>query len=169
MSYTWRQNSSCWQLASGTVTFRKRRIKEHQHLNARSLINLEFRLRRVRGGCTATHLVNRSFVFSSFFFLRVYFTCLGVLPAFYVCAPHVCSDHGCQGRTSDPPELELQMVVGCHVVLGTNPGSSTRATSAKPFELLSHYDASPCVISFNRFIELSFTCHEVRPFTGITA
>lgn len=33
-------------------------------------------------------------------------------------------------RTPDPLELELQMVVNCHVVPGTQARSSTRADSA---------------------------------------
>jgi hypothetical protein len=33
----------------------------------------------------------------------------------------------CQKRASDPLELELQMVVSHHGVLGTKPGSPTRA------------------------------------------
>jgi hypothetical protein len=39
----------------------------------------------------------------------------------YGCAPHACSAHGGQKRTTDPLKLNLQMVVSHHVDAG-NPG-----------------------------------------------
>jgi hypothetical protein len=41
-----------------------------------------------------------------------------VFACMLVCGPHVCSTCGDQKRGSDLLELELQMVVSCHVVAG---------------------------------------------------
>ena len=54
----------------------------------------------------------------------------------YVCVPvHVrvyvhISTEALQGQKRALGPLELQVVVSCHVVLGTEPGSSGRAASA---------------------------------------
>lgn len=53
-----------------------------------------------------------------------YFICNCILPVCYVCT---CSVSGGQKRTSNPLEIELQRVVSCHMVLGTEPWSSTKS------------------------------------------
>ena len=75
------------------------------------------------------------------------FMCLCVLPAcMYV--HHVCSwclwrpeEHICSSK------LEWQTVVGCHMDVGTEPGSSTRAEK-NVSSLLSH-SSSPLYLFFN--------------------
>lgn len=45
------------------------------------------------------------------------FLCVWVL-CLFECAPYACSAHGDQKRASDPPELELHMVLSHHVGAG---------------------------------------------------
>lgn len=77
-----------------------------------------------------------SFLFS-FIFLRFAFL--------YVCEYSPCMNYvqnvcaWCWWR-SGPLELELQIFVSCPVVLGTEPGSSTRSRECSP--LLSHHFCS---------------------------
>ena len=59
-----------------------------------------------------------------------------------MCAPCVLGAHGGQRRASDPLELELQMVLGCHV------GAGNRAVSAPnnpKIPLTSYYILFVCV------------------------
>lgn len=49
----------------------------------------------------------------------IFFMCVGVLPAYIVYV-----------RVLDPPDLELQTVVSCMWMLGTEPSSSEIATRA---------------------------------------
>ena len=48
----------------------------------------------------------------------------------YICAIYVPGADRVQKRSSDPLELELLMVVSCHVGVGTKPGSSGRRARA---------------------------------------
>lgn len=64
-----------------------------------------------------------------------YLMCMHVCAYMYVCALVICRN---QERVSDPPELELQALVGCPIwVLGTELGSSTKAAST-----LNHWTIS---------------------------
>ena len=45
----------------------------------------------------------------------------------FLCIMSMPGDLGGQNRESGPLELELTMVVDCHVVLGTKPRTSARA------------------------------------------
>lgn len=61
------------------------------------------------------------------------------------CAPHVCGTGPTEaGRTLDALETELRMVVSHHVVLGIEPGSSSRAASAP-----NHWAVSPALVVDN--------------------
>jgi hypothetical protein len=48
----------------------------------------------------------------------------------YVCGPCTCSTQGGQKTAFDSREVELQIVMSTVLVLGTEPGSSVRVTSA---------------------------------------
>lgn len=47
----------------------------------------------------------------------------------YICAPYVSNAYGGLKRAFDPLELEVQMLISCHVMLETVPGSSARAAT----------------------------------------
>lgn len=54
----------------------------------------------------------------------------------------VCVCASCPHKVSDPPELDLEPVVSCHVVAGTKLGSSGRTEST-----LSYWAISPILLS----------------------
>lgn len=53
--------------------------------------------------------------FGSFFFKDYIFS---MLVCMFICASHACSVHGGQKRVLDPLEMELKVVMNCHVSAG---------------------------------------------------
>lgn len=64
------------------------------------------------------------------FVLFIFILCVSGFAYMNVYAPCMLGAQVVQKRASNPPELELQMVVNHMWVLGIKPGSSTRGTSA---------------------------------------
>lgn len=54
--------------------------------------------------------------FGSFFFFEDYI--FSMLACMFICASHACSVHGGQKKVLDPLEMELKVVVNCHVSAG---------------------------------------------------
>lgn len=49
---------------------------------------------------------------------------MGALPACMSVATHTCNAHRIEKRVSEPHELELKMIVNCHVAAEDEPWSS---------------------------------------------
>ena len=73
--------------------------------------------------------------------MSVYFACM------FVCAPYVCLVPVEAKRAHLILKAEWQTVVSCHMDVGTEPGSSTRAEK-NVSSLLSH-SSSPLYLFFN--------------------
>lgn len=73
------------------------------------------------------HLIqSHEVIYACEFIYLFYVVCLFCL---HICVPHACSVQGGQKRSLDPLELELQMIVTCHVCAGSQTESPERAAS----------------------------------------
>lgn len=57
----------------------------------------------------------------AFLILYFYCMCMGALPACMSVATHTCNAHRIEKRVSEPHELELKMIVNCHVAAEDEP------------------------------------------------